>query len=172
MFHKDLPAEKVVEHLVQTMFEKLENIYPEYKEMEPEELHDKIILASIVEREYRNPDEAAKIASVFYNRLKIDMRLQSCATVVYVLTEIKGEKHPEKITYNDLEVDSKFNTYEEWGLPPAPIANPGINALEAVFYPADTDYLYFLLKDQDAGRHVFSRTLSDHDNAYRLYIKQ
>lgn len=172
MFHQDVTAENVVEHLVDTMFEKISRIYPEYDDMEPEELHDKIIIASIVEREYRNPDEAAKIASVFYNRLKINMPLQSCATVVYVLTEIKGEKHPEKLTYSNLEVDSKFNTYEERGLPPAPIANPGINALEAVFHPADTDYLYFLLKDQDAGSHVFSKTLSDHDNAYRLYIKQ
>ncbi len=172
MFQQDFPAEKVVEHLVDTMFKKLETIYPHYDELEWENLHKKIILASIVEREYRDPDEAAKIASVFYNRIDERMRLQSCATVVYVLTEIKGEQHPKKLTYKDLEVESEYNTYKKWGLPPSPIANPGPVALKAAFFPADTDYLYFLLKDQNAGSHVFSKSLSDHNRAYRLYIKQ
>lgn len=172
LFQEDYPAKKVVMHLVETMFEKLNEIYPEYTQLEWEELHSKIILASIVEREYRDPEEAAKIASVFYNRIERGMRLQSCATVVYVMTEIKGEEHPKKITFNDLEIESKYNTYTEWGLPPAPIANPGIVALKAVFYPADTDSLYFLLKDPDAGQHVFTKSLNDHNRAYRLYIKQ
>lgn len=172
LFQEDYPAEKVVTHLVETMFEKLHEIYPKYTQLEWKELHSKIILASIVEREYRDPEEAAKIASVFYNRLERGMRLQSCATVVYVMTEIKGGDHPEKITYNDLELESKYNTYTEWGLPPSPIANPGIVALKAVFYPAETDSLYFLLKDPDAGKHVFTKSLSDHNRAYRLYIKQ
>ncbi len=172
LFQEDYPAEQVVTHLVEAMFEKLHEIYPEYTQLEREELHRKIILASIVEREYRDPEEADKIASVFYNRMERGMRLQSCATVVYVMTEIHGEDHPEKITFNDLEIESKYNTYTEWGLPPAPIANPGKVALEAVFYPADTDSLYFLLKDPDAGQHVFTRNLNDHNRAYRLYIKQ
>ncbi len=172
LFQQDFPAEKVVSHLIETMYAKIEEIYPEYRQLEWKDLYDKIILASVVEREYRDPDEAAKIASVFYNRLDKRMRLQSCATVVYVLTEIKGGEHPEKLTYADLEVDSEYNTYQQWGLPPAPIANPGSVALEAVFYPADTDYLYFLLKDPNAGSHVFSKTLTDHNRAYQLYIKQ
>jgi UPF0755 protein len=172
LFQQDFPAEKVVKHLVETLFEKLQELYPEYTQLEWEELNEKIILASIVEREYRDPDEAAKIASVFYNRLEKRMRLQSCATVVYVLTEVKGKDHPKKLSYSDLEVDSEYNTYQQWGLPPAPIANPGVVALDAAFYPADTDYLYFLLKDPNAGSHVFSKTLTDHNRAYRLYIKQ
>lgn len=172
LFQQDFPAEKVVEHLVETMFGKLQELYPEYEQMEWEGLYEKITLASIIEREYRDPDEAAKIASVFYNRLEKRMRLQSCATVVYVLTEVKGKDHPKKLNYSDLEVDSEYNTYQQWGLPPAPIANPGAVALDAAFYPADTEYLYFLLKDPNAGSHVFTKTLTDHNRAYRLYIKQ
>lgn len=172
LFQQDLPAEIVVGHLIDNHFAKLEEIYPDYRELEWEELYEKITMASVIEREYRDPDEAKKIASVFYNRIEEDMRLQSCATVVYVLTEIKGRKHPEKLTYADLEVDSEYNTYRRLGLPPAPIANPGSVALEAVFYPADTDYLYFLLKDPNAGSHEFSKTLTDHNRAYQLYIKQ
>lgn len=171
-FVQAYPAEKVVEHLVATFFEELELIDPQFEELAPSELHKRVIMASIVEREYRDPGEADKIASVFYNRLKKNMRLQSCATVVYVLTEEKGQPHPSKLTYRDLEVESVFNTYRNWGLPPAPIANPGSAALRGALFPADTDYLFFLLQDPDAGKHVFSRTLADHQEAYTLYIKQ
>ena len=172
LFQQDFPSDQVASHLIETFYEKLEGIYPDYRELEWNALYEKVVLASVVEREYRNPDEAARIASVFYNRIEKRMRLQSCATVVYVLTEIKGRAHPENLTYADLEIDSEYNTYQEWGLPPSPIANPGSVALEAVFYPADTDYLYFLLKDPNAGSHVFSKTLTDHNRAYQLYIKQ
>ncbi|HDQ14199.1 MAG TPA: endolytic transglycosylase MltG [Sediminispirochaeta sp.] len=172
-FQQDYPAEEIVDHLVGTFFEKLEEIRERAPgQLNPEELHRKIILASIVEREYRDPDEADKIASVFYNRLEQNMRLQSCATVVYAMTEEKGLPHPKRLTYGDLELESQFNTYIKGGLPPGPIANPGYVALQAAFQPAETDYLYFLLKDQEAGRHVFSNNLAEHNQAYTLYIKQ
>jgi UPF0755 protein len=172
LFQRNFPAEKVVAHMLDTFFEKLGEIAPGYTELSAGELYEKVIVASIVEREYRAADEAKKIASVFYNRLERGMRLQSCATVVYVLTEEQGKAHPEKLTYDDLEVESEFNTYTRGGLPPSPIANPGAVALEAAFHPAETDYLYFLLQDPEDGRHTFSRTLSEHNEAYRLYIKQ
>ncbi len=172
LFQLNYPAEKVVSHMVDTFFEKLEEIAPSYTDMEPQEIYKKLIVASIVEREFRNAEEADKIASVFYNRLERGMRLQSCATVVYVLTEEKGEEHPEKLNYEDLEVESDFNTYTRSGLPPAPIVNPGLVAIDAAFHPADTDYLFFLLQDPETGRHSFSKSLTEHNEAYRLYIKQ
>ena len=172
LFQRNFPAEKVVAHMIDTFFDNLREIAPGYTELSAEELYRKIIIASIVEREYRASDEAKKIASVFYNRLERGMRLQSCATVVYVLTEKQEKEHPKKLTYEDLEVESDFNTYTRGGLPPSPIANPGAVALEATFHPADTDYLYFLLQDPEDGRHTFSKTLSEHNEAYRLYIKQ
>jgi len=172
LFQQKYPAEKVVRHLIDTFFQSIEEIEPDYKTQAPEDIHEKVIIASIVEREYRDPAETGKIASVFYNRMSQNMRLQSCATVVYALTEELGREHPSVITYDDLEVESLFNTYRHWGLPPAPIANPGTYALEGVFHPEDTEYLYFLLKNPDAGQHVFSKTLADHNNAYRLYIKK
>jgi len=171
MFQQKYPALRVVAHLVDTFFKELKNIDAGYGELSPEALHEKIILASIIEREYRDPAETKKMASVFYNRLEQGMRLQSCATVVYVLTEQMGEDHPSSLTYDDLEVESDFNTYKRWGLTPAPISNPGKYALDGAFHPADTDYFYFLLKDKNAGSHVFSNNLKDHNNAYRLYIK-
>lgn len=124
-----------------------------------------LILASIVEREYRLPEEAPLIASVFRNRLAIGMPLQSCATVVYVLTEIQGKPHPAVVTYADLEIRDGFNTYRHRGLPPAPISNPGLTALAAALATPKSTYLYFRIDDAEKGSHRFSSTFDEHRNA-------
>ena len=171
-FAKDYPAELIVKHMVEQFFGKLRAIYPDFSGIAPEELYQKVVLASIIEREYRAEDEAEMMASVFYNRLDINMRLQSCATVAYVLTEILGKEHPDNLTFKDLEVESDYNTYAQWGLPPGPISNPGIVALKAAFLPAESDFLYFVLKDPNAGRHEFSTSLEDHNYAKFMYLKK
>ncbi|WP_020613659.1 endolytic transglycosylase MltG [Sediminispirochaeta bajacaliforniensis] len=171
LFQKDYPAKQVVEHLVDSFFAELERFEPDYKSLKPEELYQRVILASVVEREYRRAEEAPLIASVFWNRLATNMPLQSCATVVYVLTEEQGRPHPERITFRDLEVDSPYNTYLHKGLPPGPICNPGLTALKAAFQPEKSDYLFFVLKNPQTGEHVFSKNYGDHDRAYQLYIK-
>ena len=99
--------------------------------------------------------EAPLIASVFYNRLKRNIGLESCATLEYIITEIQQKAHPEYITLEDEKINSPYNTYKWAGLPPGPISNPGRIALEAAFHPAQTGYLYFVLRDQQAGRHFF-----------------
>lgn len=172
LFQKDYPAEKVVEHLVGSFFAALGKVYPDFQELEADTLFDTLVLASIVEREYRISEEAPLIASVFLNRLEIGMPLQSCATVVYVLSEELGQPHPERITFRDLEVESFYNTYRNGGLPPGPICNPGYTALDAAFNPAESDYLFFVLKNPQTGEHFFSRDYGDHDRAYQLYIKE
>jgi UPF0755 protein len=121
-----------------------------------------LILASIVEREYRLPEEAPLIASVFRNRLALGMPLQSCATVVYVLTEIQGRPHPSVVTYADLEIRDQFNTYRHKGLPPAPISNPGLTALAAALATPESTYLYFRIADEEKGSHKFSSTFDEH----------
>lgn len=130
-----------------------------------DELYRKVILASIVEREYRAESEASLIASVFYNRLSINMPLQSCATVEYIITEINHKPHPDRIYFSDLEIKNPFNTYKYPGLTPSPICSPGITALKAACAPAKSDYLYFTLTDSDAGRHTFSSNLDSHVKA-------
>ena len=157
--------------MIDTFFEKLEGIDPGYTELTAEQLYEKIILASIIEREYRVAEEAPMIASVFYNRLESEMALGSCATIEFIITEELEKPHPNYLTYQDLEIESEYNTYIHQGLPPAPISNPGIAALEAVFNPADTDFLYFLLQDTESGKHYFSRTYSEHNKAKLLYLK-
>lgn len=172
LFQRDFPPRKVVEHLVERFFSALEDFVPEYSSLGAQELYEKVILASIIEREYRRADEAAMMASVFENRLERGMPLQSCATVVHVLVEEQGRDHPERLTYRDLEVESPYNTYIHTGLPPAPIANPGTTALKAAFFPGKSDYLFFALKNPETGEHVFTKSYQDHDAAYQLYIKK
>ena len=119
-------------------------------------IHELITFASIVEREATAKDRA-NIASVFHNRLrnKSYPYLESCATVQYVLGERK-----KVISIADTKIDNKYNTYKYKGLPPGPIANPGIDAIEASLYPSDTDYLFFAL--QEDGTHKFSKTYEEH----------
>ncbi len=174
-FPENYPADKVLATMSSNFFRHLSSIDPEYKQLTPKELLDKVTLASIVEREYRVPDEAPIIASVFYNRLAEHMRLQSCATVSYVLTDINGLPHQTRLYDKDLWVPSPYNTYRHWGLPPGPISAPGEIALNAVFFPAKTDYLYFVLKNPSTGKHFFSKTFAAHLMATyaldNLYLK-
>jgi UPF0755 protein len=172
LFPLGYPASKVAETMADTFFSRLDGICPEAVSMSASELNTRVVLASIVEREYRVPEEAALMAGVFFNRLKIGMALQSCATVVYVITEVRGMPHPSQLLNRDLEIRDPYNTYLRPGLPPGPISAPGGTALKAAFYPGSSDYLYFRLTDLSTGRHYFSRTLDDHIRAGNLYVKE
>ncbi len=163
-FTPDMDAEAVVRKLADTFFEKIKEI-PQLNEKSPEEIFDIVRLASVIEREYRVKEEAPLIASVFSNRLKHGIGLYSCATIEYIITEIQGKPHPEKITYKDLETDSPYNTYRWAGLPEGPISNPGIVALKAAANPPKTNYYYFVLTDTQKGTHTFSSNFDQHKAA-------
>lgn len=126
---------------------------------------DIVTLASIVEKETASPDERPVIASVFYNRLKLGMPLQSDPTIIYGLPNYNGNIRKEDITN-----PHPYNTYVHSGLPPGPICNPGRASLEAVLNPANTKYLYFVSKNN--GTHEFSETLSEHSRAVSKYQLQ
>ena len=123
-----------------------------------------VILASIVEREAKVPEEFPRIAGVFMNRLRRHLPLQSCATVEYLLPERKGI-----LTVTDTRIESPYNTYLHAGLPPGPICNPGLRALAAVLNPERNDYLYFVARGD--GTHIFSRTLAEHAAATRRVLR-
>ena len=121
-------------------------------------------LASIVEKEAVLDEDRPIIASVFYNRLEIGMPLQSDATIQYIF-----EKRKKSITYDDLKIDSPYNSYINQGLPPTPIANPRIESIEAVLYPANTDYLYFVATIE--GGNTYSKTYEEHVKNVEQYRK-
>jgi UPF0755 protein len=136
-------------------------------------LYNTVVLASVVEREYRRAEEAPLIASVFSNRLRYNIGLYSCATIEYIIAEIQGLPHPDVITYDDLAIESPYNTYKHAGLPPSPIANPSIVALRAAAGPPKTPYYFFRLVDTATGTHYFSTDLDEHIGVgTALYTKQ
>ncbi|HSQ88428.1 endolytic transglycosylase MltG [Romboutsia sp.] len=118
-------------------------------------LQQVVNLASIVEKEAVLDEDRPTIASVFYNRLEKDMQLQSDATIQYIFKERK-----KIVTYNDLKIDSPYNSYRNKGLPPTPIANPGVKSIQATLYPDDTKYLYFVAKLN--GGNNYSVEYKDH----------
>lgn len=120
-------------------------------------IYDAVTLASIVEREVVADNERPIVAGIFFNRIKDGWKLQSCATVQFVLG-----KQRDRITYKDLKVDSPYNTYENAGLPVGPIANPGAKSLQAVVYPEKTDYFFFVTKKDGTQEHLFARTFAEH----------
>lgn len=126
-----------------------------------------VTMASIVEREGASHEEFPKIAGVFYNRIEDGMFCQSCATVQYILEERK-----EDLLYSDLEIESPYNTYLYDGLPPGPIASPGLEALRAALYPEKHSYYFFVVTGDKDGRHIFSETEEEHEEAKaRAYEK-
>lgn len=169
-FDFSMNAKLVVTRLVGNFFDHI-NTIEGFENKSFKEIFNIVKLASIVEREYKVDDEAPLIASVFNNRLKIDMGLQSCATVEYIITEIQGKPHPERIFNSDLKIDNPYNTYMWRGLPPGPISNPGVTALSAAANPPKTNYYFFQVVDPSAGRHVFTSTFKDHRDNHILLTK-
>jgi UPF0755 protein len=140
-----------------------EHRMPDLPVKTPEQL---VILASIVEKETGRPDERSRVASVFVNRLKSKMRLQSDPTIIYGLTGGKGSLG-RPILKSEIEQPTPYNTYVIDGLPPGPIANPGRASLEAAANPARTKDLYFVA--DGSGGHVFSESYDQHQkNVARL----
>jgi len=123
-------------------------------------LHKVITVASMIEREAKIDKDRPLISAVIWNRLKKGMRLEVDATVLYAIGS-----HRQKLTYEDLRIDSPYNTYIYSGLPPGPICNPGLPSIRAALHPAKVDYLFYVAKPD--GSHVFSRTFEDHIAAKR-----
>ena len=118
-------------------------------------IYELVTMASLLEKEARYEEDLPVISQVLWKRLRINMPLQSDATLQYVMDEIK-----EDVSIADTKIDSPYNSYQNYGLPPGPIASPGMNALKAALNPADTDYLYFVA-DRN-GRNYYSNTYDEH----------
>ncbi len=131
--------------------------------------HKVVILASIVEEEAMRADERPVIASVFWNRLRKGMPLQADPTVRYGIL-VEQQVNKKRLRWKDLRRSTPYNTYTLPGLPNGPISNPGLESLRAVLYPAKTDYIYFVSRNN--GTHKFSVTLKEHNRAVQKYQKR
>lgn len=156
--------------IVEMEMDRLDEIFSGEYENRADELglskREVLTIASLIEREAAVDDERKAISGVIYNRLDIDMRLQIDATVIYAIK--KGEGHIDRVLYKDLEYDSPYNTYKYIGLPPGPIGAPGEKSIEAALYPEEHEYFYYVF---DGNRHVFSKTLREHEENVDKYIR-
>ncbi|WP_285765437.1 endolytic transglycosylase MltG [Peribacillus sp. SI8-4] len=155
-FYEEKPN---LESIVVEMLKKTDETLQAYKpqlEKDDYSVHEMLTFASLVEEEATAQVDRGKIASVFYNRIKEDMPLQTDPTVLYA----KGS-HKSRVYYKDLEVKSPYNTYKNKGLPPGPIANAGTTSIEAALKPEKTDFLYFLATPE--GEVLYSKNLDDHN---------
>jgi UPF0755 protein len=154
------------EEILHIMLARFRQALPKDTEERAQELgldmHSVLTLASMIEKEARLDSERPLVAAVFYNRLRRNMPLQSDPTAVYGSVD-----PPHRITPLDLRRQSPYNTYLNAGLPPGPIANPGLASIMAALHPAHVPYLYFVAKND--GSHFFSRTLEEHAQAVRKY---
>ncbi len=161
-FPKGVTSKKIIS----TMVQRFRSIFtPEWKNRAEQlrlSVHEVVTLASIIEKETGAAFERPIISSVFHNRLKRRMRLESDPTVIYGLKEFSGN-----ITRKDLKTPTPYNTYIIKKLPPGPIANPGIESIKAALFPADTRFLYFVSKQNNT--HKFSTNFKDHARAVQKY---
>ncbi|MDQ3854761.1 MAG: endolytic transglycosylase MltG [Chloroflexota bacterium] len=160
-------AQQMVQEATKNLDERLTPAIRDGMRAEGLTVHEGLTLASIVEREAQVPSERPLIASVFLNRLRTGMPLQADPTVQYAVGK-SGNWWKQRLTASDLRTPSPYNTYEHKGLPPGPIACPGIAAIRAVASPARTRYLYFVARGD--GTHAFAVTLEEHNENVRRYL--
>nr|WP_102345469.1 endolytic transglycosylase MltG [Bacillus sp. Marseille-P3661] len=160
-FEKDPSIDFIIEEML-TKTEEMVSGFTGQLEEKGLTVHKFLTMASLIEEEATQKADREKISSVFYNRLDQGMPLQTDPTVLYSLG-----KHSVLITYDDLEVDSPYNTYQNPGLPPGPIASPGEMSMSAAVNPSETNYLYFYSRPN--GETIFSKSLNEHNRAINQY---
>jgi len=161
-FYYDTSPEDIIDTLVSQFWKEFdENLISRTNELGLS-VHEVVTLASIIEGEAMLDNERSTISSVYHNRLKINMKLQADPTIQYI---IKGP--PKTLSTRDLRIKSPYNTYQNYGLPPGPINNPGIQSIKAALYPLETNYLFFVA--QGDGSHAFTTNEKDHEAAKRIY---
>ena len=161
LYHDSSP-EEIIDILLSEFWKKFNKNLQDRANQLGFSVHEVVTLASIIEGEAMLDSERSTISSVYHNRLKINMKLQADPTIQYI---IPGP--PKTLSNRDLRIKSDYNTYQNYGLPPGPINNPGIASIKAALYPEDTNFLFFVA--QGDGSHAFTTNEKDHEEAKRIY---
>lgn len=161
-FNKEMNLNEIVDIMKSNFNKKIDNLKSEIERQE-KTIEEIIIMASLIEKEVSSYEDRQIVSGIFWKRLNINYPLQSCATVAYALGKDKWI-----YSFEDTKVNSPYNTYENIGLPPGPICNPGISAIKAAVYPTTTDYYFFLSKPN--GETVFSETFEEHQENIVKYL--
>jgi UPF0755 protein len=156
IFWKDAGAANIIDRMLLNFDEKLTGKMREDARKNNRTVFEVVTMASILEKEVKTPEDMKIASGIFWDRIDAEMPLQSCATIAYVLG-----KEKKQYSFDDTRTPSPYNTYINRGLPPGPIANPGLNSIQAAIYPTKTEYNYFLT-DPETGKTIFSKTLEEH----------
>jgi len=156
-FFVDAQIEDIIIKMLNNFDGKLTDDLRQEIENQNKTVYEILTMASIIEKEVRSSEDKKMVGGIFYNRIQSGQALQSCATLAFILGENK-----KQYSYEDTQIVSPYNTYLNPGLPPGPIANPGLESIVAAIYPAETNYNYFL-SNPETGETVFSVTLDEHN---------
>ena len=162
-FYKNSGVKVVVEKMRDNFMQKISEISKDLLADSSMKLRDAVIMASIIEKEVKTDEDKAIVSGIFWKRIQKGIPLQSCATIGYILGINKAQ-----YTYEDTRIQSPYNTYLHYGLPPGPIDNPGLSAIKAALNPKETDYLFFL--NASDGTIIYSRTAEEHAQNKIKYI--
>ena len=163
-FDKEVRVEGIVKKMRDNFDKKITQDLLKEIERQDKKLYDILIMASILEKEVISDEDRAIVSGIFWNRLKINYPLESCATIAYILGKDKW-----RYSIEETRIKSPYNTYLNIGLPPTPINNPGLSAIKAAIYPEYTDYNFFLT-DPETGNTIFSKTLQEHNQNKAKYF--
>jgi UPF0755 protein len=163
--YNDATAEEVIKKMLANLDVKMAPTMRADIKKQGKTAYQIITMASIIEKEVSKNEDMKIVSGIFWGRMKAGQGLESCATLAYIL----GKNKPV-YTLEDTNVESSYNTYRHQGLPPGPICNPSLAAIEAAIYPTETDYNYFLSRP-DTGETVFSKTLEEHNRNKQKYLK-
>jgi UPF0755 protein len=161
---KKATAEEVADKMLQNFDGKLSSQMRDEIRRQGKSIYEVVTMASLLEKEVRKPDDMKLVAGIFWQRIKAGQPLQSCATLAYVLGVSKSQ-----YSVADTKIDSAYNTYQHRGLPPGPIGNPGLIALQAAVYPIASDYNYFLTAPD--GSTIYSKSFDEHVRNKNKYLK-
>ena len=156
-FFIDEEAEIIIKKMLENFENKVSADLQNEIQRQKKSIFEIITMPSIIEKEVKTPEDKKVVSGIFYNRKESGQAFQSCATLAFILGENK-----KQYSYEDTQIDSPYNTYLNAGLPPGPIANPGLDSIMAAIYPTQTDYVYFL-SNAETGETVFSTTLEEHN---------
>ena len=163
--YQDATAEDIIQKMLDNFDKKMTNEMRDEIKKQGKTIYEIIAMASIIEKEVRTQEDMDIVSGIFWDRIKYGQPLESCATLAYILGINK-----KQYTIEDTKINSPYNTYQNRGLPPGPICNPGLNAIKAAIYPEFTDYNYFL-SSKDKGETIFSKTFDEHNRNKAKYLR-
>ncbi len=163
--YQDATAEDIIQKMLDNFDKKMTNEMRDEIKKQGKTIYEIITMASIIEKEVRTQEDMDIVSGIFWDRIKYGQPLESCATLAYILGINK-----KQYTIEDTKINSPYNTYQNRGLPPGPICNPGLNAIKAAVYPEFTGYNYFL-SSKDKGETIFSKTFDEHNRNKAKYLR-